>query len=154
MKIKILLKKVKFHMFIVNLYCSAYECIKGKICVFTLLWVDSAWNLHVHQSYFKLARFFIPQPPEGRAYWYTDHWYINLQMTCNHLWSFVFQGYYGCATGKAKQAAKTEIEKLKVSRTKHIQAFDSFGDNKRLKQKSRSQRSVQPTYSSMWQFGC
>ena len=26
-----------------------------------------------------------------------------------------FQGYYGCAVGKAKQAAKTEIEKLKVS---------------------------------------
>lgn len=24
------------------------------------------------------------------------------------------QGYHGCATGKAKQAAKTEIEKLKV----------------------------------------
>lgn len=24
------------------------------------------------------------------------------------------QGYYGCATGKAKQAAKTEIEKLKL----------------------------------------
>ena len=27
----------------------------------------------------------------------------------------LFQGYYGCATGKARQAAKTEIEKLKVS---------------------------------------
>lgn len=26
----------------------------------------------------------------------------------------VLQGYYGCATGKAKQAAKTEIEKLKL----------------------------------------
>ena len=25
-----------------------------------------------------------------------------------------FQGYYGCAIGKAKQAAKTEIEKIKV----------------------------------------
>jgi len=25
------------------------------------------------------------------------------------------QGYYGCAVGKAKQAAKTEIEKLKVT---------------------------------------
>lgn len=25
-----------------------------------------------------------------------------------------FQGYHGCAIGKAKQAAKTEIEKLKV----------------------------------------
>jgi 20S proteasome subunit alpha 7 len=25
------------------------------------------------------------------------------------------QGYYGCATGKAKQTAKTEIEKIKVS---------------------------------------
>ena len=24
------------------------------------------------------------------------------------------QGYYGCAVGKAKQAAKTEIEKLKM----------------------------------------
>lgn len=28
--------------------------------------------------------------------------------------SFCEQGYYGCATGKAKQAAKTEIEKLKL----------------------------------------
>ena len=27
----------------------------------------------------------------------------------------VLQGYHGCAVGKAKQAAKTEIEKLKVS---------------------------------------
>lgn len=27
---------------------------------------------------------------------------------------FSKQGYYGCATGKAKQAAKTEIEKLKL----------------------------------------
>lgn len=26
----------------------------------------------------------------------------------------MFQGYYGCAIGKAKQAAKTEIEKLKI----------------------------------------
>ena len=26
----------------------------------------------------------------------------------------VLQGYYGCAIGKAKQNAKTEIEKLKV----------------------------------------
>jgi 20S proteasome subunit alpha 7 len=25
-----------------------------------------------------------------------------------------FQGYFGCAVGKAKQAAKTEIEKLKL----------------------------------------
>lgn len=25
------------------------------------------------------------------------------------------QGYYGCAIGKAKQQAKTEIEKLKLS---------------------------------------
>jgi hypothetical protein len=25
------------------------------------------------------------------------------------------QGYYGCAVGKAKQAAKTEIEKLKLA---------------------------------------
>lgn len=25
----------------------------------------------------------------------------------------LFQGYHGCATGKAKQSAKTEIEKLK-----------------------------------------
>jgi len=28
--------------------------------------------------------------------------------------SVLFQGYYGCAIGKAKQAAKTEIEKIKV----------------------------------------
>ena len=27
----------------------------------------------------------------------------------------IFQGYYGCASGKARQNAKTEIEKLKVS---------------------------------------
>lgn len=27
---------------------------------------------------------------------------------------FVFQGYWGCAIGKARQAAKTEIEKLQV----------------------------------------
>ena len=27
----------------------------------------------------------------------------------------IFKGYHGCATGKAKQAAKTEIEKLKVN---------------------------------------
>lgn len=27
----------------------------------------------------------------------------------------MFQGYYGCAVGKAKQAAKTEIEKMKLS---------------------------------------
>jgi len=27
----------------------------------------------------------------------------------------LFQGYWGCAIGKAKQAAKTEIEKLQVS---------------------------------------
>ena len=26
-----------------------------------------------------------------------------------------FQGYFGCAVGKAKQAAKTEIEKLKLA---------------------------------------
>lgn len=26
----------------------------------------------------------------------------------------LMQGYHGCATGKAKQAAKTEIEKLKL----------------------------------------
>lgn len=30
------------------------------------------------------------------------------------LFSFFMQGYHGCAIGKAKQAAKTEIEKLKV----------------------------------------
>lgn len=28
--------------------------------------------------------------------------------------SFFFQGYWGCAIGKARQAAKTEIEKLQV----------------------------------------
>jgi hypothetical protein len=27
----------------------------------------------------------------------------------------IFQGYWGCAVGKAKQNAKTEIEKVKVS---------------------------------------
>lgn len=27
----------------------------------------------------------------------------------------MLQGYWGCAIGKAKQAAKTEIEKLQVS---------------------------------------
>ena len=32
----------------------------------------------------------------------------------------VFQGYWGCAIGKAKQAAKTEIEKLQVSLNLHI----------------------------------
>lgn len=26
-----------------------------------------------------------------------------------------FQGYHGCGVGKAKQSAKTEIEKLKLS---------------------------------------
>lgn len=27
----------------------------------------------------------------------------------------MFQGYFGCAIGKAKQSAKTEIEKLNLS---------------------------------------
>lgn len=27
----------------------------------------------------------------------------------------IHQGYFGCATGKAKQSAKTEIEKLKLA---------------------------------------
>lgn len=33
---------------------------------------------------------------------------------CVFLVSFFFQGYWGCAIGKARQAAKTEIEKLQV----------------------------------------
>ena len=32
----------------------------------------------------------------------------------NYYCCVTVQGYYGCAVGKAKQAAKTEIEKLKV----------------------------------------
>lgn len=35
--------------------------------------------------------------------------YIYILFVC-----FVFQGYWGCAIGKARQAAKTEIEKLQV----------------------------------------
>lgn len=31
-----------------------------------------------------------------------------------HFPCFLFQGYWGCAIGKARQAAKTEIEKLQV----------------------------------------
>lgn len=27
----------------------------------------------------------------------------------------IFKGYFGCAAGKAKQTAKTEIEKLKLA---------------------------------------
>lgn len=34
---------------------------------------------------------------------------INLEIP------FFFQGYHGCAIGKGKQVAKTEIEKLKLS---------------------------------------
>ena len=30
-------------------------------------------------------------------------------------WTILFQGYFGCAVGKAKQSAKTEIEKLKLA---------------------------------------
>lgn len=34
---------------------------------------------------------------------------FNLIIICD------FKGYHGCAIGKAKQAAKTEIEKLKLT---------------------------------------
>ena len=37
------------------------------------------------------------------------------------------QGYHGCAIGKAKQAAKTEIEKLKVLLDgDHQPVYDKF----------------------------
>lgn len=41
---------------------------------------------------------------------------LTLLMTLHFL-----QGYWGCAVGKAKQAAKTEIEKLQV---KFHKSFD------------------------------
>jgi len=39
-----------------------------------------------------------------------------LEGICSKCHIFIyFQGYFGCAVGKAKQAAKTEIEKLKLA---------------------------------------
>ena len=38
----------------------------------------------------------------------------------------LFQGYHGCAIGKAKQAAKTEIEKLKVRLVHSTGRLDRF----------------------------
>ena len=40
---------------------------------------------------------------------------MQVQLTQEFLVMFSLQGYYGCAVGKAKQAAKTEIEKLKLA---------------------------------------
>jgi len=37
----------------------------------------------------------------------------SLETPC--IFQIYFQGYSGCAVGKAKQAAKTEIEKLKLA---------------------------------------
>lgn len=36
---------------------------------------------------------------------------------------FFLQGYWGCAIGKARQAAKTEIEKLQVQCSSSILSF-------------------------------
>lgn len=46
---------------------------------------------------------------------------VNVRLCCLMVINFecyvyiFLQGYYGCAVGKAKQAAKTEIEKLKLT---------------------------------------
>lgn len=52
--------------------------------------------------------------------WKTGLYELELlpNLCCIIVWfwcCFMFQGYYGCAIGKGKQAAKTEIEKIKVS---------------------------------------
>jgi hypothetical protein len=39
---------------------------------------------------------------------------VLLKIQTNVWYNFPIKGYYGCAIGKAKQAAKTEIEKIKV----------------------------------------
>lgn len=44
--------------------------------------------------------------------------YVSLNCSIDVMYEyyiFWIQGYHGCATGKAKQAAKTEIEKLKLA---------------------------------------
>jgi len=40
---------------------------------------------------------------------------IYIYIYSKHYIFISFQGYFGCAVGKAKQAAKTEIEKLKLA---------------------------------------
>lgn len=44
----------------------------------------------------------------------TEQLLYSTLLYCTVLYCTVLQGYYGCAVGKAKQAAKTEIEKLQV----------------------------------------
>ena len=43
---------------------------------------------------------------------------------CSNNCMFTVQGYFGCATGKARQSAKTEIEKLKVCAVVCSKLFD------------------------------
>lgn len=42
------------------------------------------------------------------------YWVRRRERERASLFSSIIQGYFGCAIGKGKQAAKTEIEKLKV----------------------------------------
>lgn len=45
-----------------------------------------------------------------------SHLYLSGMHSNSNCYIFIyFQGYFGCAVGKAKQAAKTEIEKLKLA---------------------------------------
>lgn len=54
--------------------------------------------------------------PSGSAYVSVGVFVESTNCETNILsFSEYHQGYYGCATGKAKQAAKTEIEKLKLA---------------------------------------
>ena len=46
---------------------------------------------------------------------------FSFQAFCFPMLVAVAQGYYGCAIGKARQSAKTEIEKLKF---KHLSMHD------------------------------
>ena len=49
-------------------------------------------------------------------------WFVFMLM-CRPYIYVLFQGYYGCAIGKAKQAAKTEIEKIKVKLLGNLSIF-------------------------------
>ena len=85
--------------------------------------------MHVYTLYsavrpFGCTALFASCGPEGPALYMADPsgvaWVCYNYECCVCVYGLrlcvCLQGYYGCAVGKAKQAAKTEIEKLKVCR--------------------------------------